>query len=509
MTGGTTKPRRRKLKKFLLAASLVALGACSDATSPVRVATSNLRPAHTLAPGANTITVGESDIARQAEDTPPSRPWVLYTRAGTETGAFVTGPATPPLGTGSLRLATPAGGEKVALFNYDHIGTPLSTIETLSYHTYKAVGVATVAFPSINIQIDVNGGSLGAGEFRTLVWEPYQQPGFVDATGVWVSRDAIAGGDGKWWVTGAGIAGACGQASPCTWSTIVASIPTATIVGGFGVNQGSGNPGLDASVDALRIGYGGNTVTYDFENYTSCSFAVAGTTMTLQGDCETTQTIAVPNGFTLDGNGHTITGRDPAGGHFVGAIIVNAGATAHVTNTTVTVSGLADACDGGNDRLRGIMFDGAAGSITDNQVIGINQGASGCQEGNGIEVRNAPFDDTGADLSVTITGNVVSSYQKTGILANGSVAATITGNTVTGAGAVNYIAQNGIQVGFGATAIVHDNSVSGNSYTGPDVACGVLMFQADGVKSSKNTLFDNERDNCNFGKGGGTFNPLP
>jgi hypothetical protein len=51
--------------------------------------------------------------------------------------------------------------------------------------------------------------------------------------------------------------------------------------------------------------------------------------------------------------------------------------------------------------------------------------------------------------------------------------------------------------------------VSGNSYTGPDVACGLLLFDADGVKSSKNTFFNNERDNCNFGKGGGNVKPSP
>jgi hypothetical protein len=498
------------LKRPLIAASLIALGACTDATGPVRVAPTNIRPGLTLAAGNNTVTVGESDIARETENATPTRSWVLYTRTGNETGAFVTGPATPPLGSGSLHLVTPTASEKVTLFNYDHIGTALADIQGISYSTYKAAS-AGVQFPSINIQVDVNGGSLGSGEFRTFVWEPYQQSGFVDATGVWQSRDAIASGNGVWWSTegsppGDGSRG-CGQSTPCTWTAILAAFPGATIVGGFGINQGSGNGGLDASVDALRIAYGGNSVTYNFENFTSCVFSTSGTTMTLLGDCDTTGTIFVPNGFTLDGNGFTITGHDPAGGHFVGAVIANGGATANVTNTKVTVSGLADVCDAGVDRLRGILLDGAAGSITNNQVTGIRQGASGCQEGNAIEARNAPFDDTGVDLLVSISGNVISSYQKTGILASGSVAATITGNTITGAGPVNYIAQNGIQVGFGATAILTNNTVSGNNYTGPDVACGVLLFQADGVKSSKNTLFNNERDNCNFGKGGGNFNP--
>ena len=228
-------------------------------------------------------------------------------------------------------------------------------------------------------------------------------------------------------------------------------------------------------------------------------------TMTLQNDCTTDQTILVPDGMTLDGNGHSITAVDPTGGHFVGAVVANAGASANVRNLTVTTFQLADVCDGGVDRLRGIMLDTASGSITNNTVVGIRQGASGCQEGNAIEVRNAPFDTTpGPMKGVTISGNTVRDYQKTGIAASGHVAATITNNTVTGAGPINYIAQNGIQVGFGASATVKGNTVSGNWYTPvSDVACGVLLYQAGGVKASSNTLLANERNNCNFGKGGG------
>jgi hypothetical protein len=229
--------------------------------------------------------------------------------------------------------------------------------------------------------------------------------------------------------------------------------------------------------------------------------------MTLVTDCITDDTIHIPNGWTLDGDGHTITGVDPEDGHFLGAVVANAGAVAHVTDLTVTVDGLADVCDADADRLRGILFDGAAGSITNIHAIDINQGASGCQEGNGIEVRNAPFDTSGPDLAVTISGNVVTGYQKTGILAKGSVVATILTNTVTGAGPVDYIAQNGVQVGFGGSGLIRGNTISGNFYTGPDVACGILFFEADGVRQQANTLFANERDICNSGRGGGKEKP--
>ena len=244
---------------------------------------------------------------------------------------------------------------------------------------------------------------------------------------------------------------------------------------------------------------------------TNCTFTNTGTTMTLDADCTTDSTIFVPDGWTLDGAGHTITAIDPSGGHFKGAVVRNQGATANVINLTITASGLKDVCDAGDDRLRGILFDGAGGEILGNTITNVNQGASGCQEGNGIEVRNAPFDIGGTDVNVTISDNTVSNYQKTGIVANGSVRAAITNNTVMGAGPVSYIAQNGIQVAFGGTAVVSGNTVSGNNYTGTTgaVSCGLLFFDADGVKAMRNFISGgNQRPMGNFGKGGGDVFPF-
>jgi parallel beta-helix repeat protein len=208
-----------------------------------------------------------------------------------------------------------------------------------------------------------------------------------------------------------------------------------------------------------------------------CNFATSGKTMTLTNDCTTSVSIIVPNGFTLDGAGHTITAEDPVGGHFVGGVIQNGGATANVTNVKITTNLLADVCDAGVNRLRGILFDGASGNITDNVVTNINQnqGAvfSGCQEGNAIEVRNFGLSPT--TVRARIDGNTISGYQKTGIVVNGDADGTVTDNTVTGDGPQDHIAQNGIQIGFGATAQVKHNQVSGNAYTGGDVSGGILV----------------------------------
>ena len=85
----------------------------------------------------------------------------------------------------------------------------------------------------------------------------------------------------------------------------------------------------------------------------------------------------------------------------------------------------------------------------------------------------------------------------------------LTSSTVSGDGPVGYIAQNSVHVGFGATATVESNAISGNSYTGVDLACGLLLFDAQGVRQSKNVFVGNEKNLCKFGRGGGKVVPTP
>jgi nitrous oxidase accessory protein NosD len=276
------------------------------------------------------------------------------------------------------------------------------------------------------------------------------------------------------------------------------------------LKAGSSWNGFDGNADALSIGINGVETVFDFEPaFGSCSVSISGTTITLLSNCTTDRTLYIPNGFTLEGNSKTITAVDPVGGHFLGAVVMNGGASANVQNLTVTASGLQNACDDGDNRLRAILFQSASGTIRNNTVTA-NQGMSGCQEGNGIEVRNPPYDNTGtSDNVVTISGNTVSNYNKNGITANGSVVATITNNIVTGYGplGVPYAAQNGIQVSRGATGTVKGNTITGNNYTPASYqACGLLLFEAGGVKVSNNAISNNEKDMCNYGKGGGKVN---
>jgi parallel beta-helix repeat protein len=226
---------------------------------------------------------------------------------------------------------------------------------------------------------------------------------------------------------------------------------------------------------------------------TTCAFATSGSTMTLEADCATDSSIAVPDGMTLDGADHTITAVDPAAGHFVGAVVTNGGATANVTNLTVEASGLSDVCDAGGDRLRGIMFAGASGTITNNTVLDINQGASGCQEGNGVEVRNAPFDGTHPNTqTVSVTHNYIDRYQKTGVVANGDVAVTIRNNTIGASATQANLAANSVQLGFGSMGTVRNNSILGNSWCCADAfASAVLLYGSQAPTVTNNQIGGN------------------
>ncbi len=191
------------------------------------------------------------------------------------TGTFENGPATPPLGDGSFELRTPDSSAKVQLFTDAYDGVLLADIDGIGYSTYnETTGVAMVA---INMRVDLTGDG---NPDVYMVYEPYQDEGNgALQQNVWQDWDAYKGGSAKWWInTGGGIG--CGQATPCTWDTIVGAYPNATIEeglncgpggvkvpcpGSLGFNQGSGNAGAVSNGDALYVSVDGEKTTFDFE----------------------------------------------------------------------------------------------------------------------------------------------------------------------------------------------------------------------------------------------------
>jgi hypothetical protein len=152
----------------------------------------------------------------------------------------------------------------------------------------------------------------------------------------------------------------------------------------------------------------------------------------------------------------------------------------------LTLDGSASGIAGCAPNFVGMYYRNSSGEFEHNAVRNIRLAPSlfGCQSGQGIFVQSGG----GKSSQVEIAANTVHGYQKTGILANEvGTAVNVWGNTVSGFGVTPDIAQNGIQIGWGAKGAVHHNSVINHVY-GLCVtvsSCGasstnILVFGLDG-----------------------------
>ncbi len=161
-----------------------------------------------------------------------------------------------------------------------------------------------------------------------------------------------------------------------------------------------------------------------------------------------------PTGFVRDGInltaaqiGGDVTGSLDATGCNIGVYYDNNSAPGNVSGADIF---------GAN--YYGVVVNGDVGAVsvdvTGSTVRNIGETPlNGDQHGNAIYYRAF-----GGSASGTISDNTVTHYQKNGITINGNVSATIANNTVKGEGPVDYIAQNGIEVGYGAQVTVTENT---------------------------------------------------
>ena len=141
----------------------------------------------------------------------------------------------------------------------------------------------------------------------------------------------------------------------------------------------------------------------------------------------------------------------------------------------------------------GIYFQNASGTVSHNAVryFELGAGLEGCQAGIGIF---AQTDGSGGMATVTAHANSVHDFQKTGIVGNeAGTTLTATANIVTGLGPSPNIAQNGIQIGFGATGSISGNTVSNVSYSPcssvancSGSATGILLYDPSGAIATHN-----------------------
>jgi hypothetical protein len=190
---------------------------------------------------------------------------------GPGSGTLVSGPGTPPLGSGSARLTVSAASEGQAVVKTAFQGTRLATLTRLEYSTYRTTGGLVEAI-ALQFAIDSDVTDSDNGFQGRLVFEPYQgAPAGTVVPGVWQTWNPLV--QGKWWGTpGSGlrpITAACPQSAPCTMQQILTQFPNAGIhntqAASLVLKAGSGWNSFDGNVDALTVGVLGADTTFDFE----------------------------------------------------------------------------------------------------------------------------------------------------------------------------------------------------------------------------------------------------
>lgn len=188
----------------------------------------------------------------------PAGPYTAASSNSSSTAShfFREGPGTPPLGEGSLELATgSAGDSRVAAMPPGLAGSELDSVRAVTYDTYLTE-VGTHGPMPISFKLGVHSATLG--RFTTLVFEPRIQDSPV--AGEWQAWNAL---DGRWWASN--VTGECSVSQPCTWSELKAVIGgTSVILIPYFELGASGDAQVDTSCALDRVVINGTT--YDLEN---------------------------------------------------------------------------------------------------------------------------------------------------------------------------------------------------------------------------------------------------
>ena len=176
-------------------------------------------------------------------------------------GGFVSGPGTPPLGSGSAQFIVNDSSSSEILYNLSlDNGMTVSDFNAFSYETYRASPVGTSSVLEVALAINIANVNGYAGR---LVYEPYLSgTATVDAT--WQSWNPMIG---IGWYDSHNSSGTCSMASPCSWTTLMSLYGTDTVDYGLLFKAGSGWSSFQGNVDAFTVGTSLTTTatTYDFE----------------------------------------------------------------------------------------------------------------------------------------------------------------------------------------------------------------------------------------------------
>ncbi|MBI2524689.1 MAG: PEP-CTERM sorting domain-containing protein [Candidatus Rokubacteria bacterium] len=220
------------------------------------------------------VSSGYSHAATVVVDPLNPNGWAFQVTSADGIGAFVGGPGTPPLGSGSARLFTGTHGDDSAQIRTPtYNGVSLSSLTQLAYSTHVTSWNGQQApYIILNVDLDANGSV-----DDLLFFEPaYQNP--VDgnpalpnqgtaSTGVWQTWDALSGG---WWSLNS-IAGATPGTGVKSLGDYLAvesgAMLSTTALGAVRLVTGfaSAPDVFDGNVDKFVIAVSGSETIYDFE----------------------------------------------------------------------------------------------------------------------------------------------------------------------------------------------------------------------------------------------------
>jgi nitrous oxidase accessory protein NosD len=195
------------------------------------------------------------------------------------------------------------------------------------------------------------------------------------------------------------------------------------------------------------------------------------------------------NGAILQPSGAAANTTGLASGQSIAAILLIENTTG-VTVRNLTVDGSEADINACSPDLIGVFFRNASGQLSRIAVRNVKLSTNGCQSGSAILVQSGG----GQTSVVDIDYSSIHDYQKNGITANETgTQVTLEGNVVTGLGPTTGAAQNGIQVGFGATGTIRHNTVANHIWSPcmsldscEATANDILVFQSDGVQINNN-----------------------
>jgi len=223
--------------------------------------------------------------------------------------------------------------------------------------------------------------------------------------------------------------------------------------------------------------------------------AVSGSTVNVAPGTYTEQLHITTNDLAIVGAGVGVTiVKAPAScpAYFITSTDVENHPVVFIDGVTgVSLSGLTidgDHQGTANYRFSGLAFWNAGGSLTDAEVLNVMDTAfSGTQHGVGIYAYNT----TGGPYTIALNDVQVFDFQKNGLALLGEgLTVDLDGVTTTGEGPTAVTAQNGIQIGLGASGTVDNCGIAGIAYTGGYWTATGLLLDGGGTVAATDVDID-------------------